>query len=195
MGRVDGVPDRQPIDHIEVFGTGSTIVHDDAAGDAPLSDLLRGGNAALTVGFEHARDFHAKAGHRPGAAAPPLSGVASGRRGGGTDIVRPVLISPVLASELATSGRLFDEPLADLTIDHDRDADGERKYLVWNAAVRVGRRAQRDATLHLLASPSMLVTILELVPARTIRWRPGRFVRDGVRAMEGLAARLQAAAR
>ncbi len=43
------------------------------------------------------------------------------------------------------------------------------------------------ATLHLRATPSMVLSVLELVPRRRLRWRRDAFVAAGVEAVEALA--------
>jgi hypothetical protein len=41
----------------------------------------------------------------------------------------------------------------------------------------------------------MVVTVLELVPQRRVRWHRRRFIRDGIAALDALAARLEVAGR
>lgn len=190
-------------DELDVFPTGTTIALEpigpatDGSDADPVSyepseaqsigDLLRQSGEMMRVGLEHARDIHARPGHRPGA-APVLAGTTSSRLGGDTDIVRPVLVSPVLASELATTGSLFDEPIPHLSIRHHDDA--ERRLLMWDAGLETGGR-ERRVTLHLRASPSMLVTVLELIPCRRPRYQRRQFLADGVAAVDVIARRLQ----
>lgn len=178
----------------EVFPTGTTTAR--APGDAGedaldmwlgMSDRLRRGSAVVRDGYEHARDFQARPGHRPGGAVE----MTSGRDGGGTDVVRPVLVDPMTACRLAVTGSLFAEPIEHLDIEHhDHDPD-EARYLVWAANLTSDHGRPVPATLHLLASPSMVVTVLELIPRRRLRWGRERFVRDGVAAVEVLARRLE----
>jgi hypothetical protein len=190
---------------LEVFSTGTTVAclpdrpptgpeHPAAAerDDAPsLGDRLRHGGEVVLEGLEHARGFHARPGHRPG--TPPLTiGTASARAGGDSDIVRPVLVSPTLACELATSGTLFADPIPHLAIA--RGDDDVRRFLVWDGLLDSGGR-QRGVTFHLLASPSMVVTVLELVPRRRLRRHRDQFIADGVAAVETIARRLEQAAR
>lgn len=194
---------------LEVFGTGSTLtVAPDPAPDdrsvgheliplettaaVTLGDRVRHGGELMREGIEHARDFQARPGHRPGA-APVLAATTSGRAGGDTDIVRPVLVSPMFAGEFAATGRLFDEPIPNLSISH-RDSDAERRFLIWDAELDTAGN-MRQVTLHLLASPSMVVTVLELVPCRRQRLQRRRFVADGVAVVEEIAHRLERAAR
>jgi hypothetical protein len=189
--RIDG--------EIDVYPTGATVAHFpptttgtevDGHHGAAVSELLRRSGVAVREGIEHARDFHARPGHRPGAAPTPST--TSSRQGGDTDIVRPVLVDPNRACELALSGRLFAEPIEHLDVDVAGDDRDERRYLVWDATIRTGRRHRHRATLHLLASPSMVVTVIELVPTRRVRRHRDRFVRDAVIAVEELARRLAA---
>jgi hypothetical protein len=142
-------------------------------------------------GIEHARDFQARPGPRPGA-APVLAGTTSSRAGGDTDIVRPVLVSPRFASEFAITGRLFAEPVPHLSVSPG--ADAEQRLLIWDGLLDcAGRR--HSVTFHLLASPSNVVTVLELVPCRRLRRQRQRFIDEGVAAVEVIARRLQYAAR
>lgn len=172
---------------LDVFATGDTQVV--APWEAPpshaVADAVRRGSAAV-------RDLHARPGYRPG--TPPATSIAttSGRRSGDADVVRPVLVDPRLAAAYAASGRLFDDPVPGLDLDDVR-ADTSRRYLVWT-----GRLSGRHVTavpvmLHLLASPSMVVTVIEMVPQRRLRWNRRGFVTDGVAAVEALAGRLEAA--
>lgn len=183
-----GEPGSEPF---EVFPTGATVlrVRDPAADDGTsLADHLHRSGELVRAGYDHARNFHARPGPRPGVVP-----ATSGRVGGDADIVRPVLVDPATASHLAISGTLFAAPIAALTIDeHDGDPD---RYLVWNAHLSTDRGRPIPATLHLLGSPSMVVTVLELVPRRRLRWRLDGFVRVGVAAIEELAHRLEAACR
>lgn len=172
---------------IEVFPTGTTIEH--APHDLDLAEQLRHGAAAVRSGYERARDFHARPGPRPG---EPVVAATSSRRGGDTDIVRPVLIDPIVASRLAVSGLLFVPALPRLVVHVDpSDASGSQ-FLAWDAELVDDAGRTTPATLQLLASPSMVVTVLELIPRRRLRWTGRRFVRDGVEALDALADRLVA---
>ena len=135
--------------------------------------------------------FHARPGHRPGT-PPQTIGTASARAGGDSDIVRPVLVSPTFACELATSGALFADPIPHLAIT--KGNDDARRFLMWDGQLDSGGR-RRGVTFHLLASPSMVVTVLELVPRRRLRRHRDQFIADGVAAVETIARRLEQAAR
>ena len=188
---------------LDVFATGATIAHApdaivvrttvDEAGTA--GDRLRRSGELMRNGLEHARDFQARPGHRPGAQRAPV-GTASRRRGGDTDIVRPVLVPPSFASEFAIGGELFAEPVPYLSIRRhdDGDDDDEQRFLIWDAELDSGG-TRRQVTLHLLASPSMVVTVLELVPCKRLRHGRDRFVADGVAAVDVVARRLAQAFR
>lgn len=184
---------------VEVFATGETRAVlpveptvDDINGkhDAPadFATRVREGGVTIRDWIDRA-DAHAHPGPRIGDRAIPST---SSRLGDGADIVRPVLIDPNRASELATSGALFAEHVDHLEIDTGPDTD--RRYLVWNARLDIGTRRPFQASLHLLASASMLVTVLELVPQRRTRRHRDRFVNAGVVAIDELAERLQQAA-
>lgn len=172
---------------VEVFPTGSTTARaPDGSEDAGVDDQTRRGGALMRDGYDHVRDIQARPGHRLGT---PIEPAPSGRRGGPADIVRPVLVNPILATEFAISGELFTDAVPHLDIER-WDDDG-RRFLVWAATVHREHRHCVPATLHLLASPSMVVTVLELVPSRQVRWGCDRFVHDGIAAMEVLARRLE----
>jgi hypothetical protein len=172
----------------EVFPTGATQRRDQKlTKHADANEVLRRSGGAVRDGYEHARDFRAHPGRRPGAVTR-----ARRRQGGATDIVRPVLIDPFTACRLALSGELFAAPVEHLEIEHHgRDPE---LYLLWEARVTSDHGRGVPASLHLLASPSMVVTVLELVPRRRLRWASDRFVRDGVTAIEQLAHRLESCA-
>lgn len=151
--------------------------------------------AVLELGVElanqiiHGRpQYHARPGQRPGAAPA----VASARLGGDTEIVRPLLVDPASASRIVLTGAVFDLPLPHLEL---RPSDaGTARYLVWPVVVVGEHDRPVPATLHLLGSPSMVVTVLELVPTRRLRWGRARFVRYGVEAIDTLARRIERAA-
>jgi len=181
-----GSPDA---DSFEVFPTGATVVRalDARPDDVVVGETLRRTGRAVRDGYDHAREFRARPGHRPG----PTVGQPGAREGGDADIVRPVLIDPLKACRLAVSGELFASPIDHLRIEGHV---GAAEYLVWDARITTDHGRGVPATLHLLASPSMVVTVLELIPRRRLRRTRGRFVRDGVAAIEELARRLQQSA-
>jgi hypothetical protein len=177
---------------LEVFPTGRTraefpIEWSDHEPHTDIAARLRDGGSTIREWIDRA-ELHSHPGPRIGAAAVPTT---SARLGDGADIVRPVLINPNWASELATSGVLFAERVDHLEIDTAPGAD--RRYLVWSARLDIGTRRPFQASLHLLASTSMLVTVLELVPQRRTRRHRERFVDVGVVAIDELASRLQRA--
>lgn len=170
-------------DELDVFATGETemVAPWEEPASHAVADAVRRGTAAVL-------DLHARPGYRPGV---PIA-TSSGRRSGDADIVRPVLVDPRLAASIAGSGALFDEPIDGLDIDRAR-ADTSRRYLVWTGRLSGEHVAGVPIALHLLASPSMVVTVVEMVPQRRLRWNRRGFVLDGVAAIEVVAARLAAA--
>jgi len=166
----------------------------DAAADdgTSLTEHLHRSGELVRAGYDHARNFHARPGHRPGDVPS-----TSARAGGDADIVRPVLVDPARASHLALTGALFATPIGALTIDEHDDGhdDDPGRFLVWSALLATDQGRPIPATLHLLGSPSMVVTVLELVPRRRLRWRRDRFVHHGIVALDELARRLDAACR
>lgn len=173
------------LDHvIEVFPTGETMLV--APDEHPVTDRFRSG-------LDHAFEFHARPGHRPGATSTTSPPTASARHGGESDIVRPVRADPRRACELAMTGRLFSEPVPHLTIEHHPDDVDEQRALTWDAVLTTGRHHRQPARLHLLASPSLVVTVIELVPCRRVGRHKARFIRAGVQAIDVLARRLEVA--
>ena len=165
------------------------LIHADTgpSGNLPAdTDLCDLGNGPARTP-DPRREFHARPGHRPGA----TPGITSARLGGYTDVVRPLLVAPGTASRIVLAGEVFEVPLPHLRID----TDGLDTRLLVLAVAIVGE-GQRPipATLHLLGSPSMVVTVLELVPARRLRWGRERFLRYGVEAIDALAHRIERAA-
>lgn len=173
---------------LEVFATGDTTItvagsESDTHVDrehGTTAELLRRTGAAV-------RDVHARPGYRPGVSIP----TTSTRRGGETDIVRPLLVRPVVACQLAMSGRLFDPPIDGFRLDAASD-DGatDGTFLVWPGSLTGAHVRAVPVSLHLMASPSMVVTVLELVPQRTIRFNRRGFVEDGLRVVDAVANRL-----
>ncbi|HSJ92208.1 MAG TPA: hypothetical protein VK917_09060 [Ilumatobacter sp.] len=102
-----------------------------------------------------------------------------------------MLVPPGTASRIVLAGDVFAVPLPHLRLENDRF---DARYLVWAVAIVGERERPVPATLHLLASPSMIVTVLELVPARRLRWGRERFLRYGIEAIDALAHRIERAA-
>ncbi len=185
---------------IEVYATGSTIItgpdqqargHARPAPDGvtPVGDQLRKAVTVLHDGIDHARQFHAKAGPRMG--LHPTT-VAISREGTKSEIIRPVLLDPWQAWEVARSGRLFAQPIPRLSVDQG-PKPSLATYPVWTASLRTGWVKHRAAQLQVSASPSFNVTVLELVPARPRRTGNRSFLRVGLPVIEELARRLEAA--
>ena len=179
---------------IEVYATGSTIItgsDDDGPGPdgvTPVGDQLRRAVTVLHDGLDHARRFHAKAGPRLG---PRVAAVASTREGSKSDIIRPVLLDPWRAWEVAGSGQLFTEPIPRLQIGRGQNPP-PTAYPSWPASLRTGWLKHRAAKLQVSASPSFNVTVLELIPATPRRTGNRSFLRVGLPAIEELARRLEA---
>lgn len=174
---------------IEVFPTGPTLSRAPspaAPTDEPTSDD-RPVDEQPSDGPHGHRSYHARPGHRPGT----TPGTTSARAGGGSDIVRPLLVAPATASRIVLSGEVFVLPVPHLRIDTDH---ADARFLVWTATIVGDQLRPIPATLHLLGSPSMVVSVLELVPARRLRWGRERFVRYGVEAVDELAHRIEHAA-
>ena len=171
----------RPAGDLEVFATGDSLLlapRDDEP--SAIAEFVR-----RTGG-----DYHARPGFRPGVRIA----TTSGRRSGDADVVRPMLVDPRRACEAAIDGTLFARPIAGLELaPHDR-RPGERELLVWNARLSGEHVRAVPVTINLLASPSMVVTIVELVPQRRVRWNRTGFLTDGVAAVEQVATRLAALA-
>lgn len=182
------------VGEIELFATGRTVLvrpdEDPPVDVHHLLDQLHRAGATLHDGFDHARSLRAAPGHRPGRPTPTtICPDTTSRRGGnGCDIVRPLHLDPLRASAAAISGRWLDHPVDHVELLDDSAAEA----LLWQVAIIGDRRTL--ATLHLLASPSMVVTVIELIPRGRLRWHRHQVVRDGVAAADTLAGELLAAA-
>jgi hypothetical protein len=102
-----------------------------------------------------------------------------------------LLVPPGTASRIVLAGEVFEMPLPHLRIENDRF---DARFLVWAVAIVGERERPVPATLHLHGSPSMVVTVLELVPSRRLRWGRERFLRYGIEAIDALAHRIERAA-
>jgi hypothetical protein len=177
-------------DAIVVFPTGHTIAragsggHEPEPGSTP-APATAPPPAPATHGAP--RQYHARPGPRPGA----TPGVTSSRAGGHTDIVRPLLVAPGIASRIVLAGDVFDLPVPHLHLDREHI---DVQLLVWPVSIVGDRERPVPAILHLFASPSMIVTVLELVPTRRLRWGRERFLRYGIEAIDTLADRIERAA-
>jgi hypothetical protein len=183
---------------IVVYATGSTIItgpeprrpaHQGPTpdGEAPVGDQLRRAVTVLHDGLDHARRFHARSGPRMGAIP---AAVATTREGTKSEIIRPVLIDPWRAWEVAGSGQLFAEPIPRLRIDQG-PRPSQTTYPVWTASLRTGWMTRRAAQLQVSASPSFNVTVLELIPAARRRIGNRSFLRVGLPVIEEVARRLE----
>ena len=169
---------------IELVAVGEPETRDTEIGPSLLDHVADGYRAAM----ERARDIHAADGYRPGGVRPEAT---SNRRGGACDIVRPMLVDPLIASAIAVSPTFRSRGHLHLTFAEGADSD--ERALTWNVIVRSPRLGAVPATLHLSASPSQVVSVLELVPHRRLRWRANRFVEVGIAAIDSLADELQTA--
>ena len=122
---------------------------------------------------------------------PAPTAVASTREGSKSEIIRPVLLDPWRAWEVAGSGQLFAEPIPRLRIGRGQNPS-PTKYPSWPASLRTGWLKHRAAQLQVSASPSFNVTVLELIPATPRRTGNRSFLRVGLPAIEELARRLEA---
>jgi hypothetical protein len=173
---------------LEVFATGTTTVIAVGGDEPDLSQIGDAGTAAELLRRTGAAmlDIHARPGHRPGRAVA----TTSARRGGDTDIVRSVMVHPGIACLVATSGRLFSDPIAGFDVYEADDADHDHRYLVWHAALSGEHVSRIPVSLHVLSSPSLVVTVLEIIPQGPLRWKRTGFVRDGIEVIDRVAARL-----
>jgi hypothetical protein len=153
-----------------------------------MGDQLRKAVTALHGGVDHARQFHAKAGPRMG--SHPTT-IATTREGTKSEIIRPVLLDPWQAWEVAGSGQLFAEPIPRLRIDRGPKSP-HATYPMWTASLRTGWVTHRTAQLQVSASPSFNVTVLELIPSTPRRTGNRSFLRVGLPVIEELARRLEA---
>lgn len=200
--RIDPMADHHPVidadfDVIDVFATGTTVLRVEDRSTRPavegppdhhVRELVRQGGQTVRVGLAHLGDYQARPGPRPG--VRPLA--TSARRGGRTDIVRPMLVHPALAVRLVCDGGLFERPVPHLRLP-ERDDSAER-HLVWPVTIVDLRPRNVPAHLHLLASPSMVVSVLELIPSRRLRFGRGPYLAAAVPAVDELARRIERAA-
>jgi hypothetical protein len=174
------------VEHIEIelVAVGEPKTRDTDIGPSTFDHVADGYRAAV----DRARDIHAADGYRPGGVRPETAG---NRRGGACDIVRPMLVDPLIASAIAVSPTFRSRGHLHLTFAEGADSD--ERALTWKVIVRSPRLGAVPATLHLSASPSQVVSVLELVPQRRLRWRANRFVEVGIAAIDSLADELQTA--
>jgi len=171
----------EPIERVEI----ELLAVDDGAsrGDRDpehpsLADQVRQGYELVR---ERAGDVHAAPGYRPGE-MPAVSGT---RVGGDCDVVRSMRVDPWTATTIAGSRSFRRDEHRYLTFV-ESDASDDR-VLTWKVVIASPRLRAVPATLHLRAAPSMVLSVLELVPRRRLRWRQAAFVAAGVEAVESLA--------
>lgn len=179
-------PEPGPIERVEVelIVVGQPETPDPAVPGPSLAEQVRRGYEVVR---EHAAEVHAADGYRPGA----TPAATSTRRGGDCDIVRSMRVDPWTAASIAGS-RAFRRH------DHrflrfDEAERGDDRALTWRVIIWSQGLRPVPATLHLRAAPSMVLSVLELVPRRKLRWRRAAFIDAGVEAVEALAHDFQAA--
>ncbi len=122
---------------------------------------------------------------------------SASRRGSSEDVVTPVLVPPGLALAESVTETALASPVGPLTVDASPATAPRESELTprsWPARLRTGVVGRRSAILRLRPSPSLNLTIIELVPTRAPWFRSKSFVRAGVPAIAELAARIRAGA-
>jgi hypothetical protein len=171
----------EPIERVEI----ELVAVDDGTSRAAcdpdhpsLADQMRHGYDLVR---ERAGDVHAAPGYRPGA----VPQATSTRRGGDCDVVRSMRVDPWTATTIAGSRSFRHDEHRYLTFVESGPSDD--RMLTWKVVLASPRLRAVPATLHLRAAPSMVLSVLELVPRRRLRWRQAAFVQAGVEAVESLA--------
>lgn len=141
----------------------------------------------VAVGIDHVRRFRARSGPRPGAITQDR------RRGDDVEVVQTCHVRAAATEELVWTGRLRGLRISGLAFSDEPHREG-RSAFVWHARLRTGPFARRAATLHITATPSANLTVLELIPDRRRVFGTRRFVSRGVRSVEELATRIEALA-
>lgn len=186
MGR-----DEHPAGELDVFATGTTEFGPaPRAGATPPPGHPDRVEASVVVPVPPPGDLPrfeeistgVRAGPRPVAVGSP----SDTRRATDAYVVRSVLVDPSDALRVSLDGTVFGDRLPKLRII-ERDDRG----LTWSVVVVGGIGRQIPATLRLLGSRSMAVTLIELVPSGRIRRARRRFVRRGVCAVDELAGRIE----
>ncbi len=172
------------MDPVEVFGVGP---------DGELieirsrADRAWDGKASDEDGPEQLLpSYRARPGQRPGGYQD-----RKGRSGGQEDVMTPVPVLPGIASRALHSGVVFSQPIPGLLID-ETSLESDARGSSWKATVECGRfrRRPRKATLRAYPTPSLNLTILELVPTRPRLIHTRSFVQVGVGAIVTLSERL-----
>lgn len=172
------------MDPVEVFGVGP---------DGELieirsrADRAWNGNTSDHDGPEQVLPtYRARPGLRPGGYEDRM-----GRSGGQEDVMTPVAVLPGIASRALHSGVLFERPIPGLSVDQE-SLEADARGSTWKATVECGRfrRRPRKATLRAYPTPSLNLTILELVPTRPRLIHTRSFVTVGVEAIVTLSERL-----
>ena len=158
----------------------------DDGGPGQANNPIAGYDTEIGADHRHQLGYRARPGQRPGGYEDRKS-----RTGGREDVITPVPVLPGPASRALHTGEPFREPLPGVTVDLESlkiDARGSS----WNAVVDCGRfrRRRRRATLRAYPSPSLNLTILELVPNRPRLVHTRAFVNTGIDAIDTLGRRL-----
>ena len=169
----------EPIERVEVelIVVGQPEMPDPDVGPS-LADQVRRGYEVVR---QHTGEVHAADGFRLGA----VPTATSTRRGGDCDIVRSMRVDPWTAASIAGSPAFRHHHHRFLTFDDPER--GDDRALTWKVIIASPGLRPIPATLHLRAAPSMVLSVLELVPRRKLRWRRTAFISTGVEAVEALA--------
>lgn len=130
-------------------------------------------------------DIQATAGPRLG---PPPE--RTRRTGTGEEVVSPMLLRPELVLSAVRNGGVFDRPLQRMCI-HIDSLDTAGLSCTWFTTLATGMFRDRAATLRIGPSPSGNLTVLQLVPQRTRRFRTKAFVDAGIPAVDEVCDRFR----
>lgn len=162
----------------------------EAIGPIGPSELANPVEALQEVGqwcshqIDKAREIEARPGPRFGQPADQVQ-----RTGSSEDVVAALRVSPAVVVAVARRGDIFDPPLKCLTVKID-SLEISGRSCSWQATLKTGRYRRRPATLRIEPSPSGVLTILQLVPASSRRYRTRSFVTAGALAVSQLSDRL-----
>lgn len=127
--------------------------------------------------------------------APPSRTVAFERRsrsGHAEEIQLTLRNRPAVAQITAEQMTDLDSTARRLRVDVTTIRRNDRE-ISWDAVLRAPVWRRRRATLKLFASPSSNVSVLTLVPTRPHRVARKHFLRTGIRALEDVCRRIDAA--
>lgn len=113
------------------------------------------------------------------------------RRGCPEEVVVPLLLKPGHAVRRAADDRQLVRRLAKLQV-----VDGSERIdqsgIIWDVTVSTGVMRRVPAALRITGSPSGNITVVQLIPARPIRFGVRRFIRSGISIVAELGDRLTA---